>query len=87
LLKLPLETVVAALEVLELSLQLLVFGHQTFDVCVAGSSHGFLDILVDISWFFWLLIKSDKDLGKLVNDTGLLKVFSELFFFLFGCLN
>lgn len=57
------DIVVAALKVLELSLKLFVFGQKTFDISVAWSSHGFLDIIVDISWLFWLLVESNKNFG------------------------
>ena len=53
----------AALKVLELSLKLLVFGHETFDIGVAWGAHGFFDIIVDIPWFFWLLVESNKHLS------------------------
>ena len=55
--------VVAALKVLELSLELLVFGQKTFDISVAWGAHRFLDIIVDISWLFRLLVESNKNLG------------------------
>jgi hypothetical protein len=63
LLKLPLETVIATLKILELSLQLLIVCQETFNVGVAWSPHGFLDIFIHVSWFFWLLVESDENLG------------------------
>jgi hypothetical protein len=86
-LELSLDGVVATLEILKLSLELLVLSHESFHVGVAWSAHGLLDIFIHVSWLFWLLVKSDKDLGELVDDSSLFEVFSELFFFLLGCLN
>lgn len=55
--------VIAALKVLELSLQVLILGHEGVYISVAWSTHGLLDIIVHIPWLFWLLVESNKHLG------------------------
>ena len=61
--KLLSQVIVAALEVLKLSLQLFVFGQKALDIGVTWSAHGFLDIIVHIPWLFRLLVESNKNLG------------------------
>ena len=57
------QIVVAGLEVIELSFEILIFRHQSVHVGITWSAHGFLDIIVHISWLFRLLVESNKDLG------------------------
>ena len=39
-----------------------------------------------VLWFILFLIKTNEGTGKIVNDTSLFKIFTELLFFRFSCL-
>ena len=71
------------LELCLLSLKLIIFSSKLFYIRVWGSTEALLDEINSIARLLWLLIKSDKDLSELVNDSCFLKVGSK---FLLLCL-
>ena len=70
-----------------MSLQVVIIRAQGVNVSVRGGPQAFLDEIHGVHGLLWFLVEAHEDLGQLVDDTRLLKVFPEFFLLLLRCLD
>ena len=69
-----------------IALELVILGSQRLNVSVRRRPQLCFDEGYCVTWLLWLLVEANEHLGERVDNTRLLKVRSEFFLLLFGCL-